>query len=176
VNTEQGSIVKAKSDSEGIATGRPCLLLILRSQLTLAKDLKRPLKSFVVGKKQYHDAGFGEWTVFYDWLRDSDGKLLGVRYWLEQDTEFLVDYTKRLGYVQAVSTRHIEIYFSERRAVDPKLSCDHAFLYDAIFRSDDGEHAIGFGVEELSDDNLRTLQDAKGEWVDVSDPRNIPHC
>jgi hypothetical protein len=145
--------------------------VILRSQLTLAKDLRWPLKGFAVGDKRYHDAGFGAWTAFYDWLRDSEGKLLGVRYWLEQDTEFLVDYTKRLGYVEAVPARHIEIYFSERRAVDPKLSCDQAFLYDAIFRSDDGEYAIGFGVEELSDDNLRSLQDATAEWVDVSEKK-----
>ncbi len=169
MNTEQRSIAKVNPHSGESSAGRPCLLVILRSQLTLAKDLRWPLKGFAVGDKRYHDAGFGAWTAFYDWLRDSEGKLLGVRYWLEQDTEFLVDYTKPLGYVQAVPARHIEIYFSERRAVDPKLSCDQAFLYDAIFRSDDGEYAIGFGVEELSDDNLRSLQDARAEWVDVSE-------
>ena len=66
-------------------------------------------------------------------LRLAEGKLLGVRYWLDQGTEFLVDHTKRVEYVQAVPSRHIEIYFSERRAIDPRLSCDQAFLYDAIF-------------------------------------------
>ena len=59
------------------------------------------------------------------------------------------------------------MYFSERRSVDPTLSCDQAFLYDAIFRSDDGEYAIGFGMEELNEANLRSLQDAGAEWAHV---------
>src|SRR5262249_17416335 len=121
MNTEQGSIVNVKPNSEAIAK-RPCLLVILRPQLTLAGGLTWPLKEFVVGNKQYHDLGLGEWTAFYDWLRDSEGKLLGVRYWLEKDTEFLSDHSKQLGYVQNTPSRHIEIYFSDRRTVDPKLS------------------------------------------------------
>ena len=40
-------------------------------------------------------------------------------------------------------------------------------MYDAIFRSDDGEYAIGFGMEELSEANLRSLQDTRAEWADV---------
>ena len=79
----------------------------------------------------------------------------------------MVDYTKRMEYVQSVRSRHIEIYLSERRAIDARLSCDQAFLYDAIFRSDDGEYAIGFGMEELSEANLRSLQDTRAEWADV---------
>ena len=77
----------------------------------------------------------------------------------------MVDYTKRMEYVQSVRSRHIEISLSERRAVDARLSCDQAFLYDAIFRSDDGEYAIGFGMEELSESNLRSLEKAGTEWA-----------
>lgn len=167
MDTERRSVAKVNPHSEESSAGRPCLLVILRSQLTLAKGLRWPLTGFSVGDKRYHDAGLGAWTAFYDWLRDSEGKLLGVRYWLEQDTEFLVEHTKLMKYVQAVPSRHIEIYFSERRAIDPRLSCDQAFLYDAIFRSEDGEYAIGFGMEELSDANLRSLRDTGAEWADV---------
>jgi hypothetical protein len=163
LKTEQRSNLKIKPHS----AVRPCLLVILRSKLILAKDLKWPLNSFAIGDRSFHDAGFGEWTAFYDWLRDSEGKLLGVRYWLEKDTEFLIDHCRGLSYVQTTPSRHIEIFFSDGRAVDPKLSCDQAFLYDAIFYSDDGEYAIGFGIEDLSAQDLQALQNGEVEWADA---------
>ena len=49
-----------------------------------------PLTGFVIGSKQYRDANFGQWTGFYDWLRDSKEQVLGVRYWPFEDTEFLI--------------------------------------------------------------------------------------
>jgi hypothetical protein len=144
---------------------RPCLLVILQPQLTLARHLRWPLKGFVVGNKQYLDAAFGDWTGFYDWLRDADGNLLGVRYTPFEDTEFLIEHTEKLSYVKADPSRHIEIYFSESRAVEAKLSCDQEFLYDAVFRSDDGDYAIGFGTEELSEANLHSLEKTEAEWA-----------
>lgn len=72
---------------------------------------------------------------------------------------------KALSYVKADPPRHLEIYFSHRREFDEKRSCDQEFLYDAIFRSDDGEYAIGFGMEELSESNLRSLEKAGAEWA-----------
>ena len=47
-------------------------------------------------------------------------------------------------------SRSIEVYFSDRRAFEPRLSVDQAFLYDALFRTADGEYGIAFGAEELS--------------------------
>lgn len=137
--------------------------MLLRPQLALAKDLTWPLQGFAVDNTEYHDVGLGEWTGFYDWLRDSDGGLLGVRYWLNSGTEFLVSHTQTLPYVSRASN-HIEIYFSERRVVDPKLSCDQAFLYDALFRSSHEEYAIAFGTEDLSRVDLEKLEETKAEW------------
>lgn len=161
MNTEPQSIPKPEKSS----TGRPCLLVILRPQLTLAKDLRWPLKGFVLGEKQYHDANFGEWTGFYDWLRDREGGVLGVRYTPFEETEFLTKELKALAYVKVDPPRHLEIYFSDRREFDEKRSCDQEFLYDAIFRSGDGEYAIGFGMEELNESNLRSLEKAGAEWA-----------
>ena len=33
--------------------------------------------------KGFVDGGLGDWIGFYDWLRTRDGKLLGVRSWLD---------------------------------------------------------------------------------------------
>lgn len=148
---------------------RPCLLVILHPRLTLARDLRWPLKGFVVGNKQYRDAAFGDWTGFYDWLRDVNGDLLGVRYTPSDATEFLIEHATKLSYVKADPSRHIEIYFSENRTTDPKRSCDQEFLYDAVFRSGEDDYAIGFGIEELSEADLHSLENAGAEWV-TADP------
>ena len=145
--------------------GRPCLLVILSPQLTLAKNLHWPLKGFLVNNKRYVDTAFGDFTGFYDWLRDADGNLLGVGYTPCEDTKFLVEHTEKLSYVKADRSPHIEIYFSEKRAIDAKRSCDQEFLYDAVFRSDDSDYALGFGIEELSETDLHRLEKAEAEWA-----------
>jgi hypothetical protein len=159
----QKSIKDTDALSEN-AQARECLLVILQPQLVLAKIRPWPLAGFTCEGKQYRDAGFGEWTEFYDWLRDSDSNVLGVRYWLGSETEFLSDYARELPYIQIDPSRNLEIYFSERRGVNQARSADQDFLYDAIFRSDDGQYAIGFGIEGLNEADLIGLQNTGARW------------
>lgn len=139
------------------AIERRCLVAVFQPRLVLAKGLTWPQRAFVVKGKEYRDVGLGEWTGFYDWLRAADGSLLGVRYWLNSSTEFLATYANSLRYVIVDPSRSIEVYFSDHRAFEPKLSCDQAFLYDAVFRAADGEYAIAFGSEDLSTADLNAL-------------------
>lgn len=163
----QNTTTEVEPELGGNPIGRQCLLVVLRPQLTLAKNLHWPLSGFVLDGSSYRDAGFGDWTDFYDWLRDADGNVLGVRYWLQTDTQFLVEYAKGLGYVQADPPRYVEIYFSERRGFVPQLSADQDFLYDAVFRSDDGVYAIGFGLGGLSESEMRSLQGIEARWAEA---------
>jgi hypothetical protein len=163
------SDAKPTPSSGQYSLARPCLLVIFRPQLTLARGLRWPLDGFRIGDKRYRQADFGDWTGFYDWLRDSETNLLGVRYWPFKQTEFLIDHLQGRSYVKADPSRHVEIYFSEGRGVNAKLSCDQEFLYDAVFRADDGEYAIGFGVEELGRSEMHSLEEAVAQWV-VADP------
>ena len=162
--TEESPISGAEPSMVKSPASRPCLLVIFRPKLTLAKSPVWPLKSFVLDDKQYHDAALGEWTGFYDWLRDASGDLLGVRYGLNEETEFLGEQTRALDYVKVVAPGYIEIYFSDRRHFEPKLSADQDFLYDPIFRSDDGEYALGFAMEDLSESELRSIENAQADW------------
>lgn len=162
-----GQDTVTEPDEETPVTERTCLLVILRPQLVLAKNLKWPLKGFICEGTLYRDAGLGDWTEFYDWLRDSDGNMLGVRYWLRSDTEFLVEYAKGRDYIQTDPPRQIEIYFSERRGANAKLSCDQDFLYDAVFRSESGDYAIAFGMGGLSESDLDRLESAEATWVEA---------
>lgn len=143
---------------------RPCMFVVLGNELTLAKELRWPLQEVTVGDATYEDAGFGNWTAFYDWLRSSDSTLLGVRYWLRDDLVFLEGTTKELGYVKSDPGRYLEIYFFDRRDVDPQRSADQEFLYDAVFRSSDGTYAIGFGMEGLTDADIEHLTKSGVRW------------
>lgn len=156
-----------KLNQEISPSRRDCLLVMLLPRLHLAKNLEWPLKGFASEGNNFRDSGFGDWTEFYDWLRDSAGNILGVRYWLRSDTEFLTEYAKGKEYIQAESPRQIEIYFSERRGADAELSCDQDFLYDAIFRSDNGDYAIAFGMGGLSESDLRSLESVEAIWTEA---------
>jgi hypothetical protein len=146
------------------STERRCLVVVLRPRLTLIKNLIWPIKGFVLDNERFEDAGFGEWTGFYDWLRNSDRTLLGVRYWVENETGFLVNYTKELPYV-AANEQQIEIYFVSGSTPEPRFSADQEFLYDAVFRSVSGEYAIAFGMEELTEEDLNSLEQADVRWL-----------
>ncbi len=146
-------------------TTRPCMIVVLGNELTLAKGLRWPLQEVTVGDTTYQDAGFGNWTAFYDWLRSSDSALLGVRYWLRDDLLFLGESLKGRDYVEVEPGRQIEVYFSERRQVDQALSCDQEFLYDAVLRAADGTYAIGFGMEGLTDADIEHLSKSGLRWA-----------
>jgi hypothetical protein len=146
---------------------RPCMAIVLGTDLVLAKELRWPMQEFTVENKTYEDAGFGNWTAFYDWLRSSDSSLLGVRYWLRDDLHFLGDSVKNKDYAEVEAGRQIEIYFSGRREVDQNLSCDQEFLYDAVFCSSDGTYAIGFGMEGLTEADIDHLTNAGVKWAEA---------
>ena len=147
----------------------PCIVVGLNLELQLGRNLQWPLSDFLMNGTLYHATDFGNFTDFYDWLRASDGTLLGVRYWLRDDLVFLEQTTQKLNYVKSEPGRNLEIYFFDRRDVDPQRSCDQQFLYDAIFRSDEGSYAIGFGTERFTDSDMARLEASGVEWARVQE-------
>jgi hypothetical protein len=152
-----------------------CLVVILEEPLKLAEASHWPIAGLVIDDKYYRDCGFGDFTEFYDWLRNSLGEVVGVRYYLAGDTEFLFEYGERKTYMVASDRgtfKYIEIYFSDIRDVDPLLSGDQGFLYDPVFRSDDGHIAIAFDMDWLSEAELAGLrQNSQIFWANV---KSIP--
>lgn len=149
---------------------RGCVMVILGEPIKLAKGDSWPIASFTSNGKCYRDCGFGEFTEFYDWLRNARDQVIGVRLDLCADTEFLSNHAERRDYmlVKDVGTfKYLEIYFSETWDVDPLRSCDRGFVYDPVFRSDDGEIAIAFDTGWLSESELRLLEGRTSLWAEV---------
>lgn len=146
------------------------LVVMLGQDLKLAKGPAQPIACFDSGGTRYRDCGFGDFTEFYDWLRSSRDEILGVRYYLCSNTEFLMGYAQAREYMLSKdfgTYSYVEVYFSGNRDVDPLRSCDQGFVYDPVFRSDDGEVAIAFDAGWLSDADLLVLEQYTALWTDV---------
>jgi hypothetical protein len=147
-----------------------CLIVILGESLRLAKGSSWPVTSFTANGICYRDCGFGEFTEFYDWLRNSREEVIGVRLNLCGETEFLADYAEQRAYMLSKVVgrfKFIEIYFSATWDVDPLRSCDQGFVYDPVFRSDDGETAVAFDTGWLSKSELQGLEARESLWTEA---------
>ena len=98
----------------------------------------------------FHDSGFGDWVGFYDWLRSSSGKILGVRSWLEdEEIQGIRNRIADSTFVEWSDTQ-LRLWFSNQRLYEERLSGDQALGTHRILMSSDGEIAIGFDVDDLS--------------------------
>jgi hypothetical protein len=143
-----------------------CLVIVFKPQLTLAFVDGHPTDELLLGGVRYRDAGYGEWTGFYDWLRDKKRRVIGVRYWLD-DAPFLLDILDSFPYVAIPDNKFfVEVYFSKSRAVAKKESHDQDFLFDKIFIAGNGEFAIAFDTSLLTPDQVKDIRaSAEACWV-----------
>ena len=109
----------------------------------------------------------GEWTGFYDWIRDGERRLLGVRYWPFEMTEFVIREAKDLPYVRSIDPQYLEIFFGAERHSNAAFSKDQDFLYDPVYTSRSGACALAFSTEDLSKADYRSISSAHAEWVPI---------
>jgi hypothetical protein len=57
-----------------------CLILIFGRVISFFISKTIPKEGFTQDDDFFKDIGHGDWNGFYDWLRDKDGKLVGIRY------------------------------------------------------------------------------------------------
>lgn len=74
----------------------------------------------------FTDTGAGDWLGFYDWLRNSEGTVLGVRQYIDDRSSILLEKSFSGTEVEA---EHgiVRIYFGEERDFDETKSCDQSF-------------------------------------------------
>ncbi len=134
-----------------------CLIVILFPQLTVALSKTLPSQSFLISEGTFTDIGYGDWNGFYDWLRNKDGKLIGIRYWPFKEREFIFDILPSYSYMKVFPKKCLEIYLSEEREYDEKLSKDQEFGNDILFSSRNKDYAITFSTKLLKDDDINTI-------------------
>lgn len=125
-------------------------------------------KNIFVEGEIFSEVGFGNWTGFYDWLRTSEGFVIGVRY--TPFERLLLDSASILAlpYVAVDSTEwRLEILFSKRRDWVEEMSDDQAFIHNAVFRSAKGEFALSFDLSNRTENELAAIRALNVNWLDV---------
>jgi len=100
--------------------------------------------------RRFRDAGLGDFTGFYDWLRDAAGGVIGVRYLPFEASQALCDAVAGFPYVDMTADRSsLTVFFSDERAFDPASSGDQSFGRNRVFVASDGAFALTFDAGTL---------------------------
>lgn len=155
-----------------MAETRRCLVLIVRSKVALAVLAACPERTFTAGSQRFHDLTGKDFIGFYDWIRNSAGRVIGVRQTLSEEFDRLVALFPSPSYVQHErNPTRIEFYFSDERDYDPIESSDQDFLMNRLMRSQTGEFALTFGMDaEVEEELIEAASSA--DWIDVESVDN----
>jgi hypothetical protein len=133
------------------------LLIILHHPLELFCRQSDVGEVVTCGDKRFCDAGLGDWIGFYDWLRTADGRVIGLRSWIE------LSELRSLGALPAVNEALefeegcLHVWFSDLREFDEEKSDDQDLGTHRLMRSDDGVLALGVSTESLSKNDCDEL-------------------
>ena len=108
--------------------------------------------AFEHASRSYRDTGLGDFTGFYDWLRDPAGGVIGVRYLPFEASRAVCDAVAAFPYVDVTADcSSLAVFFSTERAFDPASSGDQAFGGNRVFAAADGTYALTFDAGTLND-------------------------
>lgn len=111
----------------------------------------------------YRDTGLGDFTGFYDWLRDASGGVIGVRYLPFEASRAVCDAVATFPYIDVTADRSsLAVFFSVERAFDPASSGDQAFGGNRVFVAADGTYALTFDAGALDNAERARLVEGKG--------------
>jgi hypothetical protein len=117
-----------------------------------------PHERIEVFGRRYRDAGHGDFTGFYDWLRQANENLVGLRWWPFEWPVFLFDVLGSRAYSSVdPAKRFVDIWSTSERTFVPELSKDHDFGGNKIFVSESLEYLLSFHVDRLSPQALERL-------------------
>ena len=111
-------------------------LAVLLSPLGVPRVMKLSAAEVVapgirLAEADYLDSGAGDWLGFYDWLRNLQGEVIGVRQWIDEVSTF--PFSTKFEGVEA-NGKHgfLRIFFGQSREVDEANSCDQDFGHNRL--------------------------------------------
>lgn len=148
----------AGTDRNGVATGavmtearqHSAVAVVLAHPIVVVTDLTWPRFCFRRGDERFVHTLRGDWTGFYDWLRDSRRRVIGLRYRPFEEVHFILNEIEPGGSVR-VTEATVECLFDEGARIDASQSGDQAFQYVGLFESSEGHYALLVDTEELTD-------------------------
>lgn len=137
-----------------------CLLVLLKEKVSLLLCSECPESNFTFEDITYFDAGYGELSGFYDWLRARDGSIIGVRFHpLIEETSLLKNELLKIDYLEhSLETNGIDIFFTSSRDIDLPNSADQDFGNNRVYKSANGMYAISFDTQQVISSLKSTYQ------------------
>lgn len=126
----------------------PCLIVVLGEEIALVLTSEGPRDTFIYKNMCYVDQGYGDLAGFYDWLRNSEKHIIGVRYLPDDELNSLRIAITHLPYVLTHTKQNgIEVYFSDERCFVESFSDDQDFGNNRVYRSETGRFALSFNAD-----------------------------
>ena len=135
---------KPQSVTRNIGTS----VLVLIKSNGVAELIEPPLAVMISldGEDFVVDTSVDDWIGFYDWLRTSDGEVIGVRLRPDEGTLDEATLNFLLALNEQNSVNDLRIYFSASREFNPVLSDDCDFGWNILLRGSTGSLALAFNA------------------------------
>jgi hypothetical protein len=132
----------------------PLLGIVFADRLTLGVVPSLTGDMITVSGTAYRLVSNRETHGFYDWLLQSNGRLLGVRFCpFGPEAESLYDDPSVIerSYVRRTGPRPLfTIDFAGEQSIDAELAVEQEFGKNWIARSSDGQYLVTFGTRALT--------------------------
>lgn len=135
-----------------------CLIVVLKEEVELLLARECPERSFTVNNTVFKDVGYGDFLGFYDWLRNTQQRVVGVRHHVFDEFKLPFGRFKELPYAEVFEYPKVfslSLYFGADRDIEEQSSDDQCFTDNRVYRSELDEYAISFSVEDV----INTLSD-----------------
>ncbi len=96
--------------------------------------------------------------LFYDWLRIEPGRIVGVRFLLQEGCHELQARLEGLSYVRVATNGWFELYFSSPLEHRPEISGDQDFSLNGVLSSKSGECLLYFLSNFPSEEELDAIR------------------
>jgi hypothetical protein len=131
--------------------------VLLSSPIRCARVDEELGETLMVAGSVYETCG-SEWIGFYDWLRSSEGTLLGVRSWLApQDVVHLRAVAGSNPCLELGAKQDLKIWLSRNHEHDEWMSADQSLGTHRLMRSGNGSYALVYGIKASMERELFAL-------------------
>jgi hypothetical protein len=141
------------------------ILFVLKPRLTLSLMKSKLEQTIQLGDIIYHDITHGESNGFYDWLRNFNGEIVGLRYSPHLEKNFLLQLVTGFSYIEVAPGDCFMIFFGVERTYDPSKSADQDFGGDIFYSSSNDNCLFSVGTKSLDERDIITILNADAEIV-----------
>ncbi len=120
--------------NNSIQRGLPALVVLKRDAPPEFSSIGEvPASVIEVHGQTFTDSGLGDWLGFYDWLRDSAKKVIGVRIWFDEENAHSAGMAECKNVEVGNPGGTLTIFFGEDHKFEKSLSDDQDFGGNRLF-------------------------------------------